>query len=95
MNNVSEMFSSLFSKLKTFWVGRRFLSGFSVFSKNNLTKSSEIINLESRETLQKIIEFSLHIAKSIENPQWKRQYEKLADSADAIDAMVARSTESY
>ncbi len=48
----------------------------------------------SREELQTIKERALGGSRSVGNPNaWQRAYLALADAADRLDAMIARSTE--
>ncbi len=47
----------------------------------------------SRDELHKIQERAAGLARGAGNPAWQRAYLALADAADRLDAMVARSTE--
>ncbi len=45
----------------------------------------------TRELLQGIRNEASNVAKETLNPQWRRAWEGLADAADRVDAMMARS----
>ena len=49
------------------------------------------IDLHSREELQNIRKEALKISDEVQNPNWKRAYMSLADSADYVDAIIART----
>jgi len=52
------------------------------------------MDLQKRETLQRISGNALALSQKVKNPFWISAYKALAESADRIDALIARSIES-
>lgn len=58
-------------------------------------KYGTLIDLRNREVLQDIRILATKLSEVVKNDSWKRAYLQLASAVDALDAMEARTEETY